>query len=364
MTLHTGAPADGSPESGRAPVMSDVARLAGVSHQTVSRVLNHHPSVRTETRLRVRAAISELGYRPNRIARALASRSFRSVGVVTTDTLAHGPASTLLGIERAARDRGWGLAIAAPTRLTGQAMLEAIEALLDQGVGGLLVIAPQDAVARALPSGSSGLPVLWVAGPDPAGGGTARSGAVALPTVRVDQVEGARLATEHLLALGHRTVWHICGPTDWEEARSRVAGWQRQLRAAGAPVPPVAVGNWDANSGYQVGRELVRRGNVTAVFAANDEMAIGLLRAVAEAGLRCPQDISVVGFDDIPLAAFAVAPLTTVRQDFDELGRAAVSELARLIGRSPAADHLPLPPASLTPQLVVRASTGPPPRRC
>ncbi len=358
----TGAAPHGSPRPGRAPVMGDVARLAGVSHQTVSRVLNEHPSVRRETRQRVLEAITELGYRPNRIARALATRGFRSVGVVTTDTLAHGPASTLLGIERAARDRGWGLAVAAPTRLTGEAMLEAIEALLDQSVGGLLVIAPQDAVARALPTRPEGMPVLWVAGPDPALGpplGPRPGEGVALPIVRVDQVAGARLATRHLLDLGHRTVWHVSGPVDWEEARSRVSGWEQELRDAGAPMPPVAVGNWDATSGYEVGRELVRRPEVTAVFAANDEMAIGLLRAIAEAGLRCPQDISVVGFDDIPLAGFALAPLTTVRQDFDELGRLAVSEMARLIGAGaggPAAD----PPAALTPRLVVRNSTGAP----
>lgn len=355
MTLVSDQAGDGTPapagrrrNAGTLPVMSDVARRAGVSHQTVSRVLNDHPSVRDQTRQRVLLAIADLGYRPNRIARALASRRFRSVGVVTSDTVAHGPASTLLGIERAARDRGWGLTVAAPAAPTRTAMREAVEAVLEQGPAGLLVIAPEDSVAAALPERAGDVAVVWVAGPEH---GTE------LPTVRVDQAAGARLATEHLLGLGHRTVWHVGGPADWHEARSRRAGWESALRAAGAEVPPPLAGTWTPRAGYEIGRDLARRREVGAVFVANDEMAIGLLRAFAEAGRRVPDQLSVVGFDDLPVSGYTVPPLTTVRQDFDELGRRAVARLGAVVnpeaGPSPVTDDL-------MPALIVRASTGPP----
>lgn len=348
MTLARPAPSE---RLVRAPVMNDVARRAGVSHQTVSRVLNEHPSVREATRLRVLQAIEELGYRPNRIARALATRGFRSVGVVTTDTVAHGPASTLLGIERAARDRGWGLSVASPAVQTRASMLEAIEHVLDQGPGGLLAIAPDDTTAQALPERRDGLPMVWVAGP-PAGS--------RFPTVRVDQFAGARLVTEHLLRLGHRTVAHVSGPLDRDESRTRKAGWAAALRAAGIDPPAAAVGDWSPRSGFRIGSELARRPEVTAVFAANDEMAIGVLRAYAEAGRDVPGDVSVVGFDDLPVSGFTVPPLTTVRQDFDELGRRAVARLAALLSPGPA-DGAGPDPGDLLPELVIRASTGPPP---
>ena len=339
----------------RPPVMSDVARLAGVSHQTVSRVLNDHASVRVETRSRVLAAIAELGYRPNRLARALATRGFRSIGVVTNDTVAHGPSSTLLGIERAARDRGWGLTVAAPRTATRSAMLDAIEVVLDQGPGGLLVIAPDDRVAEALPAHLEDLPVVWVAGPE---SGTA------LPTVRVDQAAGGRMATDHLLGLGHRTVWHVTGPGDRNEARSRLAGWAGALRAAGAGVPPPLAGDWSPESGHRIGRYLAERADVTAVFAANDEMAVGVLRALAEAGRRVPAEMSVVGFDDLPVAGYTIPPLTTVRQDFDELGRRAVARLACMVAPSGEDEPGCGEPGcgALRPELIVRGSTAPPPR--
>lgn len=343
----------GTASAGRPPVMIDVARLAGVSHQTVSRVLNDSPSVRAETRQRVLEAIEVLRYRPNRLARALATRGVRSVGVVTTDTLAHGPASTLLGIERAARDRGWAIVVASPAGATRGAMLAALEHVLDQGTGGLLVIAPHDGAGQALAAPGDGVPLVWVAGP---------AAGTELPTVRVDQAAGARLATAHLLGLGHRTVHHLAGPADWDEARERAAGWRAALEVAGAPVPAPVAGDWSAGSGYRIGRRLARRADVSAVFAANDEMAVGLLRALAEAGRRVPQDVSVIGVDDLPVSAYTLPPLTTVRQDFDELGRRAVARLAGLLTpeADPAGRADPAGGADLVPSLVIRASTAPP----
>jgi DNA-binding LacI/PurR family transcriptional regulator len=177
------------------------------------------------------------------------------------------------------------------------------------------------------------------------------------PAVGVDQVAGARLATRHLLDLGHRTVHHVTGPADSQEARGRIEGWRGELLAVDAPVPELLHGDWTPSSGYAAGRQLATRirggEQVTAVFLANDQMALGLLAALHEEGLEAPEDVSVVGFDDLPEAPYFTPPLTTVRQDFAELGRRGVQlVLARLQGAD-----LHLDPVS--PTLIVRGSTGP-----
>jgi len=330
----------------RTAVMADVARLAGVSHQTVSRVINDSVHVRSETRERVLAAMRELDYRPNSMARALVTGRSRTLGVVSFDTTLYGPASTLYGIERAAHDAGYFITIASLERLDRPAVLEAIERLRVQGVDGIMVIAPQEGGARALVQAPAGVPLVALeAGPHDV-----------VSLASVDQVTGARLATEHLLELGHRTVWHLAGPTGWPEATDRVRGWREALEAAGAPVPPALVGDWSARSGHELALRVVDDTEVTALFVANDQMALGALRALHEAGRRIPQDISVVGFDDIPEAPYFSPPLTTVRQDFDEMGRRGLRLLLDTIERpgGPPAHH------EVAPQLVVRASSGPP----
>src|SRR4051812_25392828 len=295
----------------RRPVMSDVARLAGVSHQTVSRVINDSDHVRAETRARVEMAMRQLDYRPNSVARALVTGRSQTLGVVSFDTTLYGPASTLFGIERAAHDAGYFITIASLEALDRPSVLDAIERLRVQGVDGILVIAPQDGGARALMQAPAGVPLVAVeAGPQDV-----------VPVASVDQLAGARAATEHLLALGHRTVWHIAGPDDWLEAKARVAGWRAALEARRAPVPAPLVGDWSARSGHDLAARLAADPEVTAIFVANDQMALGALRALHEAARRIPQDISVVGFDDIPEAPYFTPPLTTVRQDFDEMGR-------------------------------------------
>ncbi|WP_121162778.1 LacI family DNA-binding transcriptional regulator [Micromonospora pisi] len=329
--------------------MADVARLAGVSHQTVSRVLNHHPNVRPETRDRVLAAISELSYRRNALARGLVRRRSRVLGVVSFDTTLFGPASTLYGIERAARAAGYWVSIATLERIDRAGVLAAVDALAEQSVEGVIIIAPQLEAAGALHSLPAGLPAVAVeAGLD---GGA--------PVVGVDQVAGARLAVEHLLALGHRTVWHIAGPPDWLEARDRVEGWRAALRDAGRPVPAMIAGDWSARSGYAAGQALAQQADVTAVFAANDQMALGLLRALHERGVRVPGEVSVVGFDDIPEAEFLIPPLTTVRQDFDEVGRRSMAALLRLLELADGPDTTS-EVAAVAPTLVERGSTAPP----
>jgi DNA-binding LacI/PurR family transcriptional regulator len=340
---------DGGSRTGRrrAAVMADVARVAGVSHQTVSRVLNDAERVRPETRERVLSAMRELDYRPNPVARALVTGRSRTLGVVSFDTTLYGPASTLFGIERAAHAAGYFVSIVSVTALDRASVLTAVERLRGQGVDGILLITPQEAAAQAVVHVPAGMPVVAVeAGP-----------VEAVPVVAVDQFAGAVAATRHLLELGHRTVWHIAGPADFLEARERIDGWQSALEAAGADVPPVLSGDWSARSGYELGQRLATVSDVTAVFAANDQMALGTLRALHEVGRQVPRDISIVGFDDIPEAQFFIPPLTTVRQDFNEMGRQSLMLLLSEIGAPERSSSRVIVEA----ELMVRASTAPPP---
>jgi DNA-binding LacI/PurR family transcriptional regulator len=330
--------------SRRPPVMSDVGKLAGVSHQTVSRVINGSPRVRPETRRRVIDAMRELGYRPNSVARALATGRTNTLGVVGFDTTLYGPASTLFGIERAAHEAGYFMIVASLKALNRSSVTDAVERLRIQGVDGILVIAPHQEAADALQYAPIDIPLVAV-----------EAGPVGIvPVVAVNQFAGAVSATQHLLDLGHETVWHISGPADWLESRERVAGWRATLEAAGASPPPQLVGDWSARAGYDLGRRLSRERSATAIFAANDQMALGILRAMHESGRAIPGEVSIVGFDDVPEAPYFTPPLTTVRQDFIEVG----SRSLRLLVRTIEAGE-PVGAGSLVePQLVVRASTA------
>ncbi|GGO04314.1 LacI family transcriptional regulator [Microbispora rosea subsp. aerata] len=334
----------------RPPVMADVARLAGVSHQTVSRVLNDHPNVRAETRTRVLRAIDQLGYRRNLVARALVTKHSRTLGVVSFDTTLYGPASTVYGIEQAARDAGYFVSIVSLRTIDRAGVNDAIGYLAEQGVDGIVVVAPQRSAARALDDLPAGMPAVAVEG--------WHQGDVSV--VSVDQVEGAKLATSHLLDLGHETVWHVSGPADWLEAEGRIEGWRAVLTAAGRPIPDMLTGDWSPRSGYQAGKQLAAMaGDVTAVFVANDQMALGLLRAFTEEGVKVPEQISIVGFDDIPESEFFSPPLTTIRQDFGAVGRRSIDVLLRQIESGGALPHERL---VVPPQFVLRASTAVAPR--
>jgi DNA-binding LacI/PurR family transcriptional regulator len=335
---------DGPP---RALGMADVAAHAGVSHQTVSRVVNGHPNVAPTTRERVLRAIAELGYRPNTAARALVTGSTRTIGFVTVSINQYGPAQTLIGLEQAARAAGYSLSVTVLEDPTAEAMRDAVDRFVGQSVDAVVALGTYDDAFEALHAVSSPVPLITVQS----------AGAEAEPALGVDQVAGGRLATRHLLGLGHRTVHHVTGPADSKEARDRQWAWRAELTAAGARVPAVLRGDWTPASGHEAGRRLAarRRGGeeVTAVFLANDQMALGLLAAFHDEGLSVPGDVSVVGFDDLPEAPYFTPPLTTVRQDFAELGRRGVQlVLARLRGEPYLADPV-------MPQLVVRGSTAP-----
>ncbi|MDQ0956646.1 DNA-binding LacI/PurR family transcriptional regulator [Streptomyces sp. B4I13] len=340
--------------SSGAPRSVDVARVAGVSQKTVSRVFNDEPYVSADVRRRVLEAADELGYRLNNAARALASGRTRSIGVVTLGTALYGPASLIMGVERAVRDTGYALRVVNTMEGDPAGVAPAVHSLLDQGVDGIVISEPiddgrdGDLAARL----DVDVPVLVLGAPPFS---TPRS---LVAGVGADVM--ARTATEYLLDLGHVTVHHLAGPQRWFAARDRAQGWRSALVGNGRAVPPVIEGDWSAASGYAAGRRLASDAGVTAVFTANDDMAIGLIRALTEAGRRVPEDVSVVGFDDIPVAAYVTPPLTTIRQPFDVVAQEGIKRLVHII-ENPQAD--PLPASEPPVDLILRASTGPPPTR-
>jgi LacI family transcriptional regulator len=332
----------------RPPGMMDVAREAGVSHITVSRVINGHPSVRPETRARVEAAIQKLGYRRNSVARALKSRHSSTIGVVIVGSDLFELPRILLGVETAAKEAGYWVSLASRQgESTTADLTETLQRLTDQSVEAIAVVADRPAAVEALSGLSLGVPVAVV-----------MSGSVPNPDlsfVEVDQELGARLAVRHLLGLGHRRIAHLTGALRTFDARARVDGWRAELTAAGAE-GALLEGDFTAESGFRLAHELCEHnsGPPTAVFAGNDQMAMGALAAFAERGVRVPQDVSVVGFDDMKGADYLVPALTTVRQDFAHLGRSAIELLVRMVGgERPQRQRL-------TPQLVVRRSTASP----
>lgn len=337
------------PQVERTPVMADVARLAGVSHQTVSRVINGHSSLRPETRDRVEAAIRQLGYRPNTAARALVTRRSATIGVIGSKGGFWGPSTVHRTVQAAGREAGYFVSSANLPGLTRDELLDAINHLRNQSVEGIVLIAATDEaldVARA--QESLGLPVVVVEGDE----------AKTHWTVGVDQVAGAELGTRHLVDLGHTEIVHVAGPQSWTEARARLTGYQQAMYASGLRPSPHVDGDWTARCGFEIGQQLAQqftaRREVSAVFCANDHMALGVLRALSEAGIRVPEDISVVGFDDIPESPYLIPPLTTVRQDFTAVGQRAIEMLQAAIAGVSAPDRL------ISPELIVRASSAAP----
>lgn len=327
------------------PSQVDVARIAGVSTQTVSRVISGHPNVRPETARRVMAAVDDVGYRVHAAAASLASGRSRTLGVIYVSTVQYSTSAILLGVEAVAAEEGYAVTTASvPLHSAPASFLSAFDRLEGQGAEGIVILAPVGFLAEALGTRTERTPTV----------GHEQSAGVGTDAL-VDQRAIARAATEHLLDLGHRTVWHVSGDEFWQESAERIEEWEAVLRERGVTPPPVIPADWSPESGYRAGRTIAAIPDVTAVFVSSDEMAFGVIRALHEAGRAVPDDVSVVSVDDIALAAYAAPALTTVRQPFTEVGRAAATRVIELIER-----REPSPAAQLRPELIIRASTAPP----
>ncbi|MCZ2261088.1 MULTISPECIES: LacI family DNA-binding transcriptional regulator [unclassified Isoptericola] len=327
------------------PNIRQVAQLAGVSHMTVSRVLNDHPNIREATRRRVEEAIDQLGYRPNMVARALATQRSRRIGVLVESAATFGPTSTLYAVESAARASGYvvsSVLLRAGEEITPQ---EAVDHLVAQGVDALCVVAPRSSSIAALRRIAVGVPVLVVKpDKDPT-----------FLTVTVDQQAGTALAVDHLVSLGHRDILHLAGPLDWLDARTRERSFHARAKSWGLRERPIVVGDWTADFAYDFARGIRELPEYTAIFAANDDMAVGLVHGLHDRGFSVPDDVSVVGFDDIPLARHVIPPLTTVRQNFHALGVSVVDVLRAAIEEQEIPTVTKIPP-----EMIARASSAAP----
>lgn len=328
----------------RRPSLKDVAREAGVSFQTVSRVVNGGPRVAEETRLRVQEVIARLGYHRNDAARALVTSRTRTIGIIADASPRYGPVSTLAAVEAAAREAGYTVLVTALRSPDWRIVVRAFASFIERGVEGIVVIAPRMPLDKVTQQMTIPVPVVVLA-----------PGESSTPQFTVfyeDQELGARLATRHLIEQGHREIAHLAGSQDWLDGQVRLRGWLGELRAAQIPALPVRYGDWTGDSAYRIGRQLVDEGLPSSIFIASDLMALGFLRALYERGVRVPRDISVVGFDDNEFASQVFPPLTTVRQSFQTVGTRCMEILLSLI------EGRPVDTTPATPRLVVRESTA------
>ena len=325
--------------------MSDVAHLAGVSAQTVSRVAAGSAHVRPDTRERVLRAMNQLGYSPNRAAQALRRGSFKTIGVLTQQIHRTGEALTTAGVLEAATAVDYAVNLVQVERPASEELREAVYRLSHQAIDGLVVVQAGRAGREHL--------VLPPSMPVAVSDSTLVD---YYPSASADQVGGVRHAVKHLLELGHRTVHHVCGPEDSQSSLIRKATWSGTLQEAGAPVPKAVPGGWEAAAGYEAGLRLAADPEVTAVFCANDELALGLIRAMHEQDRRVPRDVSVVGFDGLAVGEYSFPPLTTVRQDFKRHGREMVSLVLKQADGAVLDNRSVIIPT----ELLVRGSTAPP----
>ncbi|MBT1002257.1 LacI family DNA-binding transcriptional regulator [Paenarthrobacter sp. DKR-5] len=326
--------------------MNDVARMAGVSYGTVSRVLNDAPDVSAATRERVLQIIKDIGYRRSRTATALVTSRSTAIGILTDESPRFGPVGTLMALEKVARQKGYStnvITVEAPYDVSVQ---KALDSLDDLGVDGIIVIAPLVAMAAAVWNASVRVPVEMIA-----------AGASSTPNVFTyseNQELGARMATQHLVDLGHTDIAHVAGSMDWFDGRVRKRGWEAALRDAGLAPRLCLEGDWSPKWAYETGLRLVKEHKVPqAIFAASDHTALGLIRAFAENGVRVPEDVSIVGFDDIEGSDYFLPPLTTVRQDFTALANMSTEVLLGAI------EHREVDRTPIEPILVKRSSAGP-----
>ena len=330
--------------------MNDVAVHCGVSYQTVSRVVNSLPDVAASTRSRVQGALEELGYRPNMTARHLVTRRSTVIGHVSFATGLYGPSQTMINLEEAAKRAGYSVMFAGISEENVEEIRHAVNELCSHRIAGILMHLPLEIDLRVLRNVCRNVPL--VAMDSDFGFET--------PSVLVRQEQASRLATNYLIKLGHQRIACLRAPLIWRAARLRYEGWLKALKAARLHPGPCVEGDWSSRGGFEAGHELIKkhRRQFTALVVANDQMALGAIRAFEENGIRVPGDASVVGFDDIPEAEFFRPPLTTVKQDFVTIGKLGV----RLLIEQLSGVTLSPKVRAVTPTLVERLSTGVPRR--
>jgi len=336
--------------------IKQVAREAGVSTQTISRVINDRPDVAPATRRRVLKVIERLGYQPNVVARSLSRRRSHTLGVVTAGLQYVGPSRTLNGITSMAEELGYTLLLKELPGFKTHDVTAILDYLLARQVDGIIWAVQEVGDNRkgfeqrlaSLPA-----PIVFLTTKERPG----------FNIVSIDNYAGGRLATEHLLALGHRCIGHIAGPLNWWEARERKRGWEQTMAGAGlaAGAECWSEGVWSSASGEEsMHKLLVRNPNLTAVFCANDQMALGALLYAHRHGIRVPDDLSVVGFDDILESAYFWPPLTTINHNQHDLGCRAVAEVVQAIESKNSHDEMPRPQnIIIQPTLIVRESSKP-----
>lgn len=331
--------------------MREVAHRAGVSTQTVSRVLNGHPHIREETRARVSEAIAALDYRVNNAARTLGTARTRTLGVIASDPTLYGPAAGIAALESAARAQGRWISTAYARAEDAASVAAALAHVHAQGVDGIILVGAHGRTLEVLADATGGLPFATLHG----GPGARR------------QADGAAAVVAHLHDLGHRRIARLGGPPDWLDESARADGHAAALAALGLDPGPVWSGDWSARTGSDLApavAEAVRApGGPTAIVVANDQMALGLIAGLTAAGVRVPDEVSVVGFDDNPDAAFYRPALTTVRLDVDGEARACIAAVLR--DREAPTDQERPDDEAANPgeaRLVVRASSAPPAR--
>lgn len=332
---------------GRKPSINDVARIAGVSYQTVSRVINSAPDVSPATRARIQQIIADVGYHRNRAAAALVTNRSTSIGIVTDGSPRFGPVGTLLSLESVIRERGYTATVVAVNEPYDESVQEAFDTLDELGVDGIIIIAPRLSMASAVVAASVRVPVEMIA--------AGASGTSNIVTYSENQELGARMATQHLIDLGHTDIAHIAGSMEWFDARVRKRGWESALRDAGLAPGLCVEGDWSPKWAYETGLRLIEEGRVPrAIFAVSDHTALGLIRAFAENGVRVPEDVSIVGFDDVEGSDYFLPPLTTVRQDFPALARATIDVLLSAV-EGHAAHRAPSAPTLVVRNSAIRA---------
>lgn len=339
--------------SGRATI-KEVAFAAGVSTQTVSRVINDRPDVSPETRKRIQNIIDQLGFQPSALARSLISQRSYTLGVVTAGLKLLGPSRTLSGITQAAEAAGYSLLLKELSNFDVINIIPIIQTLISHHVDGIIWAVPEVGENRNWVNKLSldlTIPIVYL---------TMKSQAQ-VSVVSINNYFGGQMAVSHLLEQGYRHIGHISGPLDWWEARERKAAWNDVLRDANLEVKDEhwVEGNWSSSSGaLAIEKLLTQYPEMDAIFVANDQMALSVMQFACRSGLQIPDDIGVVGFDDIPESAYFWPPLTTVNQDQQNVGEVAVDEIIKII-ESGWQEQRPAQPKSIlvTPNLIVRKSS-------